>query len=68
MDPDNYDNYGGVDHVKYCFQVCIGNLDLHVNIVGQFCINLLNCLYIPNLNSEGYSIKYEMNILFIFVL
>ncbi|XP_044511407.1 NPC intracellular cholesterol transporter 1 [Mangifera indica] len=20
MDPDNYDNYGGVDHVKYCFQ------------------------------------------------
>ncbi|KAJ0024062.1 hypothetical protein Pint_09225 [Pistacia integerrima] len=20
MDPDNFDNYGGVDHVKYCFQ------------------------------------------------
>ena len=21
MDPDNYDNYGGVEHLKYCFEV-----------------------------------------------
>jgi len=26
MDPDNYDNYGGVEHAEYCFQVNFYNL------------------------------------------
>jgi hypothetical protein len=26
MDPDNYDNYGGVEHAEYCFQVNFNNL------------------------------------------
>jgi len=26
MDPDNYDNYGGVEHAEYCFQVNFCNL------------------------------------------
>ena len=30
MDPENYDNYGGVEHLKYCFEVCCGNFHLHV--------------------------------------
>lgn len=25
MDPDNYDNYGGVEHAEYCFQVNFSN-------------------------------------------
>ena len=29
MDPENYDNYGGVEHLKYCFEVCCGNFHLH---------------------------------------
>lgn len=30
MDPKNFDDFGGVEHVKYCFQVHISNLDLHI--------------------------------------
>jgi len=26
MDPDNYDDYGGVEHAEYCFQVNFYNL------------------------------------------
>lgn len=26
MKPNNYDDYGGVEHVDYCFQVCSDDL------------------------------------------
>lgn len=32
MDPDNYYDYGGVDHAEYCFQVNLYNL-----IMGYPC-------------------------------
>jgi hypothetical protein len=25
MGLDNYDDFGGVEHLKYCFEVCIGH-------------------------------------------
>lgn len=39
MDPENYDNYRGVEHLKYCFEVCCGNVHLHIveSRIACFC-------------------------------
>lgn len=36
MDPDNFDNYGGVEHAEYCFQVnfSVRNVD-YLSLVMQ---------------------------------
>ena len=43
MDPRNYDDYGGVQHVEYCFQVYIYIYDLHFHVLeiayGNFVIS-----------------------------
>lgn len=32
MDPENFDSYGGVVHVEYCFQVSCGS---HFNFLDR---------------------------------
>lgn len=35
MDSRNYDDYGGVQHVEYCFQVYIYDLHFHVVVSSK---------------------------------
>ena len=44
MDPDNYDNFGGIQHAEYCFQV---NLQLALfRIWMALCFKITNFIYI----------------------
>lgn len=46
MDPDNYDNYGGVEHAEYCFQVNFDNLiNDCLSLVTQMSFIESNFLY-----------------------
>lgn len=46
MDPDNYDDYGGVEHAEYCFQVNFINLIIdYLSLVIQMSFIQSNFLY-----------------------
>jgi len=46
MDSDNYDDYGGVEHAEYCFQVNFNNLIIdYLSLVIQMSVIQSNFLH-----------------------
>jgi hypothetical protein len=43
MDLENYDDFGGVEHLKYCFEVCIGHFIFMLFKAGE-CLFCFVCL------------------------
>lgn len=51
MDPENYDNYGGVEHLEYCFEVYFDNFNLCC-LKPESIVFLLFSAYIPGISID----------------